>query len=40
MKPPTGNQSALQLWETKLTSIDFLPLRQSIRFFQRTIPIP
>lgn len=37
---PSGNQSALQLWESNLSKLTFLPLRQSIRFYQRTIPIP
>jgi len=37
---PSGNQSALQLWESNLSKLTFPPLRQSIRFFQRTIPIP
>lgn len=37
---PSGNQSALQIWESNLSKLTFPPLRQSIRFFQRTIPIP
>jgi hypothetical protein len=37
---PGPGETALKVWESNLTNIDFPPLRQSIRFFQRTIPIP
>ena len=37
---PGLGETALKVWESNLTNIDFLPLRQGVRFYQRTIPIP
>ena len=37
---PGLGETALKVWESNLTNIDFPPLRQSIRFYQRTVPIP
>lgn len=37
---PTGSQTPLAVWQSNLGSISFPPIRQSLRFYQRTIPIP
>lgn len=37
---PTGNQTPLSLWQNNLADLTFPPLRQSIRVYQRTIPVP
>lgn len=37
---PTGSQTPLSLWQNNLGELTFPPLRQSIRIFQRTIPVP
>lgn len=34
---PTGSQTPLALWQQKYPTLSLLPLRQSIRFYQRTI---
>jgi type II secretory pathway pseudopilin PulG len=38
--PSANGQTPLALWQSNLGSITFPPLRQSLRFYQRTIPIP
>jgi len=40
LKSPTGNETALQVWETNFNDMTFAPLRQGIRFYQRTIAVP
>ena len=37
---PANGQTPLALWQSNLGSISFPPLRQSLRFYQRTIPAP
>ena len=37
---PAGNETALQVWETNLNAVTFTPLRQGLRFYQRTIAVP
>lgn len=37
---PSGSQTPLSLWQNNLGELTFPPLRQSIRFYQRTIPVP
>ena len=37
---PANGQTPLALWQGNLGNITFPPLRQSLRFYQRTIPIP
>ncbi|MCX6971852.1 MAG: prepilin-type N-terminal cleavage/methylation domain-containing protein [Verrucomicrobia bacterium] len=40
LKSPSGNETAMQVWETNLNAITFTPLRQGLRFYQRTIAVP
>jgi len=37
---PVGGQTALATWEQNLSKIDFPPLLQNIRFYQRTLAVP
>ncbi len=37
---PADGELPLTKWQSKVTDIGFLPLRQDIRLFQRTVPIP
>ena len=40
LSDPEEGQTALQVWESNVRKLSFPPLKQNIRFFQRTIPIP
>lgn len=38
--PMTEGETPLEVWEDNLHTISFAPLRESIRFYQRVIPVP
>lgn len=37
---PTGAQTPLSLWQSKLGGLTYQPIKESIRFYQRTLPVP
>lgn len=37
---PADGETSLKVWETNVNNITFAPLRQGLRFYQRTIAVP
>lgn len=40
LKTPGNGETPLAVWQSNLGSLTFPPIQQSIRFYQRTIPVP